>query len=186
MRLDRLTSKFQIAISDAQSLALGRDHQFIEPIHLMLALLNQEGGSIRPLLTLAGATIPPAMQGTDLAVPMAQRSESDKMAYAEEDHEGNVLRSIRTDTWKLIEANPGNPRGLPATELFAIGSDPKEKQNVVDQNAAVTAEMRQHAEAQRQLAASQAVESGAQVKLTKEECEKLRVLGYVQDCDTVN
>ncbi|MBP8772897.1 MAG: AAA family ATPase, partial [Aeromonadaceae bacterium] len=57
MRLDRLTSKFQIAISDAQSLALGRDHQFIEPIHLMLALLNQEGGSIRPLLTLAGADV---------------------------------------------------------------------------------------------------------------------------------
>ena len=57
MRLDRLTSKFQIAISDAQSLALGRDHQFIEPIHLMLALLNQQGGSIRPLLTLAGADI---------------------------------------------------------------------------------------------------------------------------------
>jgi ATP-dependent Clp protease ATP-binding subunit ClpB len=57
MRLDRLTSKFQVAISDAQSLALGRDHQFIEPIHLMLALLNQEGGSIRPLLTLAGANV---------------------------------------------------------------------------------------------------------------------------------
>jgi ATP-dependent Clp protease ATP-binding subunit ClpB len=46
MRLDRLTSKFQIAISDAQSLALGRDHQFIEPVHLMSALLNQDGGSI--------------------------------------------------------------------------------------------------------------------------------------------
>jgi ATP-dependent Clp protease ATP-binding subunit ClpB len=57
MRLDRLTSKFQVAISDAQSLALGRDHQFIEPIHLMLALLEQEGGSIRPLLTLAGANV---------------------------------------------------------------------------------------------------------------------------------
>ncbi len=57
MRLDRLTSKFQIAISDAQSLALGRDHQFIEPLHLMLALLNQEGGSIRPLLTLAGTDV---------------------------------------------------------------------------------------------------------------------------------
>ena len=55
MRLDRLTSKFQVAISDAQSLALGRDHQFIEPVHLMLALLDQQGGSIRPLLTLAGA-----------------------------------------------------------------------------------------------------------------------------------
>ena len=57
MRLDRLTSKFQVAISDAQSLALGRDHQFIEPIHLMLALLDQQGGSIRPLLTLAGADV---------------------------------------------------------------------------------------------------------------------------------
>ena len=57
MRLDRLTSKFQIAISDAQSLALGRDHQFIEPVHLMMALLEQEGGSIKPLLTLAGADV---------------------------------------------------------------------------------------------------------------------------------
>lgn len=51
MRLDRLTSKFQLALADAQSLALGRDNQFIEPIHLMSALLSQEGGSIRPLLT---------------------------------------------------------------------------------------------------------------------------------------
>lgn len=57
MRLDRLTSKFQVAISDAQSLALGRDHQFIEPVHLMTALLNQDGGSIRPLLTLTGMDI---------------------------------------------------------------------------------------------------------------------------------
>ena len=57
MRLDRLTSKFQVAISDAQSLALGKDHQFIEPLHIMLALLDQQGGSIRPLLTLAGCNV---------------------------------------------------------------------------------------------------------------------------------
>ncbi|MFO6425360.1 ATP-dependent chaperone ClpB [Motilimonas sp. KMU-193] len=57
MRLDRLTSKFQLAISDAQSLALGRDHQFIEPVHLMTALLNQDAGSIRPLLTEAGIDV---------------------------------------------------------------------------------------------------------------------------------
>ncbi len=50
MRLDRFTSKFQIAISDAQSLALGQDHQYIEPTHLMVALLNQDGSTIRPLL----------------------------------------------------------------------------------------------------------------------------------------
>ncbi len=59
MRLDRLTSKFQVAISDAQSLALGKDHQFIEPFHIMLALLDQQGGSIRPLLTLAGCNVDP-------------------------------------------------------------------------------------------------------------------------------
>jgi ATP-dependent Clp protease ATP-binding subunit ClpB len=54
MRLDRLTNKFQLALADAQSLALGRDNQFIEPLHLMSALLNQEGGTVRPLLTSAG------------------------------------------------------------------------------------------------------------------------------------
>jgi ATP-dependent Clp protease ATP-binding subunit ClpB len=49
MRLDSFTSKFQLALSDAQSIALGRDHQYIEPVHLMTALLNQQGGSVRPL-----------------------------------------------------------------------------------------------------------------------------------------
>ncbi|CAQ78351.1 ATP-dependent chaperone ClpB [Aliivibrio salmonicida] len=57
MRLDRFTSKFQIAISDAQSLALGQDHQYIEPTHLMVALLNQNGSTIRPLLTLLNVDV---------------------------------------------------------------------------------------------------------------------------------
>jgi len=55
MRLDRLTSKFQMALADAQSLAVGQDHQFIEPAHVMVALLDQQGGSVRGLLTKAGA-----------------------------------------------------------------------------------------------------------------------------------
>jgi ATP-dependent Clp protease ATP-binding subunit ClpB len=50
MRMDKLTSKFQLAIADAQSLAIGRDHQFIEPVHMMTALLNQNGGSVRHLM----------------------------------------------------------------------------------------------------------------------------------------
>ncbi|WP_107853236.1 ATP-dependent chaperone ClpB [Oceanimonas marisflavi] len=54
MRLDRLTSKFQLALQDAQSMALGRDHAYIEPAHLLVAMLNQEGGTVRPLLTAAG------------------------------------------------------------------------------------------------------------------------------------
>ena len=57
MRMDKLTSKFQLAIADAQSLALGLDNQFIEPEHLMSALLNQDGGSIRPLLDKVGANV---------------------------------------------------------------------------------------------------------------------------------
>ena len=57
MRIDKLTNKFQAALSDAQSMALGRDHQFIESAHLMLALLDQEGGSSRALLVRSGVNI---------------------------------------------------------------------------------------------------------------------------------
>ncbi len=57
MRLDRFTQSFQESIADAQSLALGRDHQFIEPIHLMLSLLNQNGNSVIPLLKSAGVDV---------------------------------------------------------------------------------------------------------------------------------
>jgi ATP-dependent Clp protease ATP-binding subunit ClpB len=55
--MDKLTSKFQLALADAQSLAVGRDNQFIEPVHLMIALLDQEGGSVRHLLTQADVNV---------------------------------------------------------------------------------------------------------------------------------
>ena len=57
MRMDKMTSKFQQALADAQSLAVGRDHQFIEPAHLMAALLDQEGGTVRHLLTQADVNV---------------------------------------------------------------------------------------------------------------------------------
>ena len=57
MRMDKLTAKFQQALADAQSLAVGRDHQFIEPAHLLLALLDTQGGSVRPLLEKAGISL---------------------------------------------------------------------------------------------------------------------------------
>jgi ATP-dependent Clp protease ATP-binding subunit ClpB len=57
VRQDKLTSKFQLALADAQSSALGRDHQFMEPAHVLLALLDQQGGSVRPLLDKAGANV---------------------------------------------------------------------------------------------------------------------------------
>src|SRR5947207_7910024 len=57
MRMDKLTSRFQQSLADAQSLALGRDHQFLEPAHVMLAMLDGAGGSVRPLLLKAGADV---------------------------------------------------------------------------------------------------------------------------------
>lgn len=57
MRLDRFTQSFQESIADAQSLALGKDHQFIEPVHLMMALLNQNGNSVIALLKSAGIDV---------------------------------------------------------------------------------------------------------------------------------
>jgi ATP-dependent Clp protease ATP-binding subunit ClpB len=57
MRMDKMTSKFQQALADAQSLAVGRDHQFIEPAHLMTALLDQEGGTVRHLLSQADVNV---------------------------------------------------------------------------------------------------------------------------------
>jgi ATP-dependent Clp protease ATP-binding subunit ClpB len=57
MRMDKLTSKFQLAVADAQSLAVGRDHQFIEPVHVMAALLEQDGGGAAGLLTKVGVNM---------------------------------------------------------------------------------------------------------------------------------
>ena len=58
MRMDKLTSRFQQALADAQSLAVGRDHNMIEPVHVLTALLDQSGGSTRPLLAQAGVNVP--------------------------------------------------------------------------------------------------------------------------------
>ncbi|BAK12365.1 chaperone ClpB [Pantoea ananatis AJ13355] len=68
MRLDRLTNKFQLALSDAQSLALGQDNQFIEPLHLMSALLKQEGSSVAPLLSSAGTDVASLRTQIDQAI----------------------------------------------------------------------------------------------------------------------
>src|SRR5207342_3289801 len=58
MRMDKLTSRFQQALADAQSLAVGRDHNLIEPAHLLAALIDQSGGGTRPLLSQAGVNVP--------------------------------------------------------------------------------------------------------------------------------
>ncbi len=68
MRFDKLTTKFQQALADAQSVAVGRDHPYIEPAHLMLALLNQDDGATASLLQRAGVNIAPLKKAVEDAL----------------------------------------------------------------------------------------------------------------------
>ncbi len=80
MRMDKLTNQLQLALADAQSLALGRDNNFIEPVHLLAALVEQSGGAARPLLQKAGANITAlsaALQTALDKLPKVSGSEAD-------------------------------------------------------------------------------------------------------------
>jgi ATP-dependent Clp protease ATP-binding subunit ClpB len=66
--MDKMTNQLQGALADAQSLALGKDHNFIEPVHLLAALLEQRGGSARPLLQKAGANLQGLVTGVNAAI----------------------------------------------------------------------------------------------------------------------
>jgi arylsulfatase len=135
------------------------------------------------LLERAGAKVPEAMQGVDLEQPLAERSEKDREVFSEEDHEGNVLWSLRTSTMKLIVANAGNHRGLPEKELFDIARDPLETNNLSGERYGDFAvKLAQHAELQRQVAEGRAVEGGGDAEMDRAECEQLRMLGYIEDC----
>ncbi len=65
MRQERLTNQLQNALADAQSLAVGRDHSSIEPAHVLLAMLNQQGGSVKPMLVQAGFDVNTLIQGLE-------------------------------------------------------------------------------------------------------------------------
>jgi ATP-dependent Clp protease ATP-binding subunit ClpB len=78
MRQDRLTTKFQEALSDAQSIAVGNDHQYIEPVHVLAAMLRQTDGAARSLLQRAGAAVGPLVAALDAAIkrlPQVQGSD---------------------------------------------------------------------------------------------------------------
>ncbi len=88
------------------------------------------------LLGAAGVRVPATFQGVDLL-----RERVQEPVIAEEDLEGNRLFSIRDGKWKLIVANPGNPRGLQPRELYDLAADPGEQQNLAAANAAKVAEL---------------------------------------------
>src|SRR2546427_12906777 len=68
MRFDKLTTKFQQALADAQSIAVGQDQQFIEPLHLLVALLQQDDGSAASLLSRAAVNLPRLREATKQAI----------------------------------------------------------------------------------------------------------------------
>lgn len=104
MQIEKLTTKFQQALEAAQSLAVGNDHQFIEPVHLMLSLLRQQGGTVKPLLAQTGVDITQyelelesqlnrlaKVQGDDGNVHVSQDvvrllNQCDKLAQKRKDH----------------------------------------------------------------------------------------------------
>lgn len=136
MRMDKLTSKFQMALADAQSLALGRDNGFIEPEHLMKALLDQEGGSCRPLMAKAGVNISqlrtlidqaldrlPKVSGTggDIHISNALNrllNLTDKLSQQRKDNfissELFILAAIQEDSslCKLLKQAGGDPKAI--------------------------------------------------------------------------
>jgi len=115
MRMDKLTSKFQMALADAQSLALGRDNGFIEPEHLMKALLDQQGGSCKPLLSKAGVNI------TLLSTLLNQALEKlPKVSGTGGDiHISNALNRLLNLTDKLSQQKKDN---FISSELFVLAA----------------------------------------------------------------
>src|SRR6202142_2039870 len=115
MRMDKLTTKFQQALADAQSLAVGRDHQYIEPVHLMAALLDQQGGTARPLLEKAGVQVPKLR--SDLAgaldrVPKVEGAGGEVLL-------GNDLNKLLNVTDKLAQQRGDQ---FVSSELFVLAA----------------------------------------------------------------
>ena len=113
MRMDKLTSKFQLALSDAQSLAVWKDHQFIEPAHVLLAMMRQESGAIRPLINKAGGNSAALVNSLD---DFLSRQAS-VQGNAGEVHFSNDLSRLLNVTDKLAQDRGDQ---FIASELFVL------------------------------------------------------------------
>ncbi len=132
MRLDKLTSKFQMALADAQSLAIGQDHQFIEPAHLMVALLDQQGGGVRALLSKSGVNVNLLRSQLGEAIDRLARVEG----AGGEVHFGSDLTKLFNLTDKLAQAREDQ---YISSELFVLAAmdDKSPLKSIMEQAGAV-------------------------------------------------
>lgn len=154
MQIDKLTSKFQEALGAAQSLAVGRDHQVIEPAHLILALLNQQGGTVKPLLAQSGVNVPayqadleaqlkrfPQVEGGNGDIRISSElsrllNQTDKLAQQRQDQfissELFVLAAVedKNQTGELLRKHGGNK-----TNINNVIDKIRGGERVTDQNA---------------------------------------------------
>ncbi|WDM66760.1 ATP-dependent chaperone ClpB [Xanthomonas cucurbitae] len=159
MRMDKLTSRFQQALADAQSLAVGRDHNIIEPVHVLAALLDQSGGSTRPLLSQAGVNVPllrerlgealdtlPKVSGQEGNLSIGNDlnrllNQADKLAQ----QHGDAF--IPSEWFVLAAADDASPLGV---ALRAAGGDKKKIAAAIDKLRGGETVQSENAEEQRQ------------------------------------
>ena len=173
MRMDKLTSRFQSALSDAQSLAVGRDHQFIEPLHLMVALLEQDGGGTRHLLTQAGVQVHklrsqlseaierlPKVEGSEGDVQLSNElarllNVSDKFTQQRGDQyissEMFIFAAVKANTElsRLLQINGADPKAVNDAIDTMRGGQQVDDPNMEDQRQALdkyTVDMTKRAE----------------------------------------
>ncbi|WP_243041930.1 ATP-dependent chaperone ClpB [Dyella sedimenti] len=115
MRMDKLTSRFQQALADAQSIAVGRDNNMLEPVHVMAALLDQQGGSTAPLLTQAQVNVPALRQRVNELVERLPRVSGQEGNV----HVGNELTRLLNLTDKLAQQRGDQ---FIASELFVLAA----------------------------------------------------------------
>jgi ATP-dependent Clp protease ATP-binding subunit ClpB len=115
MRFDKLTTQFQQALADAQSYAVGSDQQFIEPLHLMAALLDQDGGGASGLLAKAGVRVPALRNGIEEAIARLPKVEG---------HGGEVTISRDLNNLLNLTDKEAQKRGdaYIASELFLLAA----------------------------------------------------------------
>ncbi|MBB6247109.1 ATP-dependent Clp protease ATP-binding subunit ClpB [Rhodanobacter sp. A1T4] len=113
--MDKLTSRFQQAFADAQSLAVGRDNNMLEPAHVMAALLNQQGGSTGPLLTQAQVNVPALQQRVNELLERLPKVSGQEGNI----HAGNELTRLLNLTDKLAQQRGDQ---FIASELFVLAA----------------------------------------------------------------